>query len=342
MPGAGHGCPSGVTRFFAVICWMSAFARPAPAADMSFDVPAGCGTEAGFRHDLEVLVGAPASEVEPSVLVITEQPGGGFQLRLELLGEVRELVDADCRTLLRSAVVIAAAAARGQESQPAPPPPAASEPPAPPVPAATVTEPIPTPPPAPERTEREVRVAPVPSPQPLDAATSAPDSRPATFAIAAGIGLTVGTVPGASAVLDLRAGVDPTPIGFAVSARYWPGSEGESEGRAVHVTGLGGRAAALIELGSVLHASLGLEVDRLAGTGQEGVSGRGSDSVWLAAGALDLNVIPWSVEGLRLELGAGAQLAFVRPRFVVSGFGPVYEVPHVGGGAIIRAVWLFR
>jgi hypothetical protein len=97
----------------------------------------------------------------------------------------------------------------------------------------------------------------------------------------------------------------------------------------------------LIELGSVFHTSLGVEVDRLSGTGQEGVSGRSSDAVWLLAGALDLNAIPWSVGNLRLELGFGAQLALVRPRFVVDGYGNVYEVPPVGGGAIIRAVWLF-
>jgi hypothetical protein len=308
---------------------------------MSFEVPEGCGTEAGFRRELEELVGRPAPEVEPSVLEITARVEGGFKLHLEVTGEVREIVDADCRTLLRSAIVIAAAAAQGEEAEPTPPP-AASIEPAP----AAAAEPLPAPPPPPERGENAETVVRVVEPPPLlesiDTAEGASVARPATFALGAGIGLSGGTVPGASAVLDLRAGLDPAPVGFAVSARYWPGKEGQRGGRAVHVTGLGGRAAALIELGSVLHASLGLEVDRLAGTGQEGVSGRSSDSVWLIAGALDLNAIPWSVDNIRLELGLGVQLALLRPRFVVSGFGPLYEVPPVGGGAIIRAVWLFR
>jgi len=311
---------------------------------MRFEVPAQCGNEAGFRRELEDLVGGPAREIEPSVLEITEQAEGGFELHLELMGEVREIVDADCRTLLRSAVVIAAAAARGEQLQPAPPPP----PPPEPAPTAqpVAAEPLPAPPPPPpervEKGEVVVRVVEPPPPESIDAPSAASVARPATFALGAGIGLSGGTVPGASAVLDLRAGLDPAPVGFALSARYWPGSEAEEDGRSVHVTGLGGRAAALIELGSVFHTSLGLEIDRLAGTGQEGVLGRGTASVWLLSGALELTVIPWSVEGIRLELGLGAQLALVRPRFVVSGFGNVYEVPPVGGGAIIRAVWLFR
>lgn len=310
------------------------------AAEMRFEVPERCGTEAEFRRELQALVGNAAQETEPAVLEITEQVDGQFRLQLELLGEVRELADADCRTLFRSAVVIAAASARSADPEPPAPAPAPPEPPPAPPAAAEVPE---EPPRRPVEAEK-ARVE--PPPPPIDAPRAARTTeneapRPAKLALAAGIGLSGGTVPGTSALLEVRAGLDPAPVGLAVSARYWPGSEAERDGRSVHVTAVGGRAAALIELGSVLHTSLGLEVDRLSGTGQEGVSGRSSDAVWLLAGALDLNAIPWSVEDLRLELGLGVQLALVRPRFVVNGFGPVYEVPDVGGGAIIRGVWLF-
>ncbi len=319
-----------------------ALATRIAAAQTRFEVPQGCGTEADFRRELAALVGGAAQETLPAALEISEQPEGHFRLRLELPGEVREIADADCRTLFRSAVVIAAAAARGVEpeppalpepAEPEPPPPAASETPAAGVePARPVEE-------EQEQLEVEPPGAAVDTPQSPSAPSK--DLRPSKLALGAGIGLSAGTVPSASAVLEARAGLDPAPFGLALSARYWPGSGAESDGRRVHVTAVGGRVAALVELGSALHASLGLEVDRLSGTGQEGVSGRSSDTVWLLAGALELNVIPWSVDDLRLELGFGTQLALVRPRFVVDGYGDVYEVPPVGGGAIIRAVWLF-
>jgi hypothetical protein len=349
--------------------------RLASAAEMRFEAPSNCGTAADFRRQLAALAGS-AVAIEPSLLQIRAE-AAGYRLRLELGAEVRELVDSDCPALLRSAAVISAAAARA-ESAAAPdapaagaaaPPAAAPEPPAlpaTPAPALVPAEPSSTPPPP-------AAPAAAPSPAPTSAAAppaAAPASRPAPpaaaraggttpararelpqsaalppfparFAVSAGVGLTGGVLPGASALLELRAGLEPAPVGAALSAYYWPGSSTDQQGRSLDLSGLGARATALIALGAPVRAGVGLEVDRLSGSAAAGVAERGSDAAWRLAASLELNAIPWSIGRLRIELGAAAQLALIRPRFLVTGFGAVYRVPDAGGAAIIRGVWLF-
>jgi hypothetical protein len=85
----------------------------------------------------------------------------------------------------------------------------------------------------------------------------------------------------------------------------------------------------------------GLELNRLAGVGLEGVSGRSSDDAWQLAPVLGLSVIAWNNRYLRLEVGAIGRASLIRPAFVVTGYGEVYRVPPFGADAIIRGVWLF-
>lgn len=301
--------------------------RSVSAAQLRFEVPEHCGDAASFLRDLDELVGDPERALRPSALRITGAEEG-YRLRLEVGGEVRELVDADCRTLLRSAVVITAAAGRMA--------PSAGE--------AAAASPAPAESPA-KRRAAGAGAASVSRPN-----AAAPEARqlagepiaPALFSVGLGLGVSSGVLPGTGPVLEARAGLEPRPFGLAINARYWPGAGAEREGRNVHITALGASVAGQFRLGTAFHLGIGLEVDRLTGSGQEGVSGRSSDAAWRVAPTLDLDIIPWSIEDLRIEFGFGAQLALLRPRFIVTGFGDVYATPRLAGAAIIRGVWLFR
>jgi hypothetical protein len=86
----------------------------------------------------------------------------------------------------------------------------------------------------------------------------------------------------------------------------------------------------------------GLELNRLAGAAQAGVSGRNTDVAWQLAPSLGLSLIAWNSRHLRLELGAAGRLSLLRPRFVVTGFGDLYRVPALGADVMLRGVWFFR
>jgi hypothetical protein len=143
-------------------------------------------------------------------------------------------------------------------------------------------------------------------------------------------------------VLELRASLEPRPLGLAIAARFWPRETASREGRQVDVSAAGGRALGLIRLAPAVQLAAGLEINRLSGTGSATVSGRVADSAWQVAPTLELTAIPWNVGNLRLELAVSGRVSAVRPVFVITGFGDVYQVPTFGADAIIRVVWLFR
>ena len=201
---------------------------------MEFNVPSPCGNELDFRRDLSELAGLSSAPLVPTVVRIILAEPALYRLHLEVAGEVREIADPDCRVLLRTAVVIAAAAARGETVTSAPTE-LGHEP----------IEPIlppmaPAPEPAMARPDAVI---------PRVSAAQNPPLGAGVFGVAAGIGISAGILPGASAVLELRAGLDPDPVGLALMVRYWPGSGTERNGRSIHVTGLGGRIATLMSLG---------------------------------------------------------------------------------------------
>ena len=329
-------------------------------AQSVFEVPEECGSEAEFRSELDRLIGTAAAEALPVQLVIARSvlDPTRYTLRLQMGGEIRELEDADCRTLLRSAVVIAAAAARTRAPSAAEGPPAATqdppatefaEPPPPaalsPSPSSPANAPSPAPPgavPAPS-----VAGAPPPSaltpparPAPRDLPPSAVEGR-VSYALSAGLGVTGGVLPGAAAALELGGSVEPTPWGLAVSFRYWPEKGRTLDGRSLSVSAFGGRVAGLFSLSAPVQLTLGLDINLLSGTGGESVSRRGSDAAWHVAPSAGFVAIPWSIGHLRLELSLLGHVSLVRPHFLVIGFGDVYEVPKYGGSAIVRGAWLF-
>jgi hypothetical protein len=301
-------------------------------------IPTECGSEVEFRRQLGALLARSGAELEaalPSELRIESPDSRGIRrMRLVVQGERRELEDPDCRTLVKSAVVIAAAAARPLGS-PAEDLPGAS-------PAAT---------PAPTPSEPGRRAAPA-VPRPTSRAAVAQGSREESgrpmlgeevaYTVAVGAGITGGVVPGVGAVLELRGSKEPRPLGVAIGARFWPRENASREGRAVDVSAVGLRAGGLLRLAPVVQLGAGLELNRFSGEGGANVPGRGSDDAWHLAANLELSAVPWQVGDLRLELGVSGRVSLVRPLFLIQGFGEVYRVPGVGADAIIRGVWLFR
>jgi hypothetical protein len=315
------GSTSTVARRFALSVLASSAAFGVTfevAAQARFDVPRECGSELEFRQELERVLGGKFEAASPSALSIRAVPGTDeYTLRLELGGHTRELQDHDCRTLLRSAVVIVAAAAR-----------AAPEP-----------EPEQSTPPAPVRSPPRAVILQAPA----EPATRADEARqPTLYGVHLGAGLASGVVPGLGPRVLVGASVESAPFGAAISARYDPNRTAERGGRGVDVESLGARAEGRWRVVPELELGLGIDVDRVFGSGTPEVSGRASSAAWRLAPLLGLTGIPWPEAQPRLELGVSAQVALVRPRFVVEGFGDLYRVPVLGADAIVRGSWLFR
>jgi hypothetical protein len=281
-----------------------------PNASGSFTLPADCGSEDEFRSELERLAGAHAPQAYPLQLEIIETSSSDsserFRLLLEVRGERRELTHADCRALFRGAVVIAAASVK----PPPLPPPAPAPPPA--------REPPPTPPGVPR--------------------DDGPDLR---GSLSLGAGAALGVLPGLAAVVEFRGTLELDAWGFSLAGRFLPPTHAAQEGRGVDVVAAGARVAGTFRPVRPLNLSAGVDLDWLEGTGDAGISERQTDAAWGVAPSLEFALIPFESQHLRLEAATQARVALLRPRFVVTGFRDVYQVPSFGGAGLVRGVFVF-
>jgi hypothetical protein len=295
----------------AIVAGISLIAGAA-AAQSSVDVPENCGSQAEFAAELVRLLGAEASKLSSYALRIAPaEHGEGHVLHLTLRGEQRELRDRDCRTLFKSAVVVAAASVRPDlirdpsADEQAPEPEAAAEPAPPP------------------------RAAPVSTPSP-----------PWRGRLGAGGGAIVGLVPAVAPVIELSGLVERSQWGALLSLRHATLTESEAQaGRGVEVRAFGGRAGVTYHPVEFGRLSLGVEADFMVGRGT-GVTTPLSDTAWSLAPSLELAAIPLQIEGLRLELAVQGRVALLRPRFQVEGVGDVYRVPQFGAAGLLRVAYL--
>jgi hypothetical protein len=293
--------------FTALLISFSVSVTPAWASDggAAFDLPETCGTEQEFRVELEKLAGAHAAQAYPLKLAISPSAAGNYRLFLDMRGEVRELEHADCRTLFRSAVVIAAASVK------------------------PASEPRRTPPRSPES-----RIEPAPArPQREESHLHG--------AAALGTGIAFGVLPGPAAVLELRGSLESRFWGVALSGKFLPKKHASQEGRGVDVTAVGGRLAGMLRPIDPLLLSAGLDAEWLRGAGDAGISERQTDSAWALAPSLELAFIPFDSRHLRIEVAAQGRISLLRPRFVVTGFRDLYQVPRFGGAGLVRGTFLF-
>jgi hypothetical protein len=280
-------------------------AQGTSVAQSRFDVPPDCGSQAEFSSELERLLGGQAPHAEPLSVVIDGGDGADYRLQIVLREGAREIRHADCRTLFRSAVVVAAAYYERERRR---------------HPAASGAVPA-----------RETRPHQKPAPE-----------RSVSFEprVAAGVGATLGPLPGAAPLFELSLGVVRDRVGFMLAGRYLSGTEERKASRhGVLINALGARALVSFEPWDRLHAAAGAAVYRLNGHGR-GTAQPLSDATYTVEPVLEISAVLLRSESLELELGVGAHFAAVRPRFLIGGFGEVYEVPTFGGEGLFRIIWL--
>jgi hypothetical protein len=293
--------------FTALLVSFSINVAPAWASDggAAFELPEACGTEHEFRVELERLAGVHAAQAYPLKLAISASAAGNYRLFLDMRGEVRELEHTDCRTLFRSAVVIAAASVK-PASEPA---------------RAQQKDPLPRPEATPVRPKLDESIL--------------------RGGAAVGTGVAFGVLPGAAAVFELRGSLESRFWGISLSGKFLPEKHASEEGRGVDVTAVGGRIAGVVRPIDPLLLSAGMDAEWLEGVGDAGVSDRQTDSAWALAPSLELAFIPFEIQHLRFEVAAQGRVALLRPRFVVTGFRDLYQVPIFGGAGLVRGTFLF-
>jgi len=307
-----------VVATLAATCVLLAHA-PVRAQATGFDAPRECGTEGEFRDGLARLLGAAAERAWPTTLVIAREPSASFyHLTLEVQGEKRELVHADCRVLFRSAMVIAAVTVDPTvrlPEEPPPPPPA---------------EPSPAPPPPPVETAK---------PKPSNATTH--DGAPWRGNVAVGGGLALGVLPGATGVVEVRGGLTSGRFGATLGAQYFIPREASSAGRSARLQALGIRGAASFAPTPLLAASVGMSADWLVGRGSADLSSPVQDSAWALAPFLELALTPKLTRSVSLELAVTGQANLQRATFEVTGFGEIYRMPPASLLVVARGVFHF-
>jgi hypothetical protein len=315
-------------------------------AQTRVDVPADCGSEAELRAELARLLGREsAPRAMPERLQIARTADGGYALALELRGESRTLRDPDCRTLFKTAVVVAAATVDPQllaqmpaasDTSQAPRGAAAVSPDAE-APADTDAAPgarddAPAPPAAAEEEPAEEEPA------------ADEPSLPWRASVALGAGAALALLPQVSPLFELSGTLARGALGVALGARYLTGAEkhlGSAGEYGVSIDGFGARVSALFDPADFARLQAGVALDRLAGRGLgtavDDVSGSGLALAVVVEGSL----IPVRWGNLQLSLAITGQYALVRPSFEITGRGEVYRPPVVGATGIVRLGWEF-
>ncbi|HEU5073902.1 MAG TPA: hypothetical protein VFU02_07010 [Polyangiaceae bacterium] len=338
---------------------LTAFCVTAPPAfaQVTFVAPPECGSREEFLTEVRALQRAGAESTRVTSVAIQERAAGVFELRLDGPEGGRVLTDPDCRTLFRSAVVIAAAAGSDSTSEgaaPAAPIPASvtqANPPAPP-PAATSVEPAPVAPSPPARQQpvpaAGAALAPVPAPSVVEPVPRVPDSLPASEAggyylrLAAGGGATTGLSPELALLLELGVAYGSETWGGSVVMKYLPPSSATTEGDlGLELETIGGRSGLFYAPLSFLRVEAGLAVYRLTARGT-GITHPSTDSVWMAAPELEVMAVVRLSTSWALELGPQGRVGLTQPTFRVQPETEVFQVPRFGAALVFRVQWGWR
>lgn len=238
-----------------------------------------------------------------SVQVSITRAGGPAHLRVQIGSELRELDDESCSELMRAAVVIATAMLLHE--------PPASTPGAPPASA--------SPPPSP-----------------------VPSSERPRFAVGAGVGVNVGTLPPPVLTVDLEGKALWRRFGVGLSLRYLaPGETPSSQDKGVRLHAFGAGVNGIFRPAPAWEARLGFAAQRLTGTGL-GADSPQTDAAWAAGPTLGIGFTALELAPFWAGLGAEGQLNLVRGHFEITNYsGEVYDVRWLSGSAFVRLglVW---
>lgn len=263
-------------------------------------IPPECGSRAAFDQALVERLGAEAPLDRVSVTITSAEPHS--HLRVQVGDEVRTLDDPSCTELFRASFVIAMAML-GHEDAPPPNEPAPSEP-APPLPAPTDT----TTPRYPE------------------------------LSLAAGVGLSIGTLPDPVPAFELESKLLWRYVGASASLRYlFPADELTSSNKGVELRAWGVAASGIFRPSRLWEVRLGFAAQRLSGEGSGAIAQQGTDSAWAAGPTLGLAFVPLQIPPLWAGVGAEGQLNALRGRFeILNYYQPVSSEPYV----VYRVPWL--
>ena len=313
-------------------------ATPTAFAQFNFSAPPECGSQDEFLAEVRALQRADAASIRVTSILIHETTPGQFELRLDGPEGRRVLTDPECRTLFRSAVVIAAAAGGEGATPEAPlPPPATTASPAP-----TASPPAPTqapiPPPAPV-------APPAPALAAFAAAPEPPPSSPPSeryWRFAAGGGVATGLSPDAALLLELGAAYGSEVWGGSLLLKVLPRSSATTQGEVgLDLETIGGRPGLFYAPLSYLRAEVGLAIYRLTARGT-GISDPTTDSVWMAAPELEVVFIARLSPAWALELGPQGRVGLTRPTFEITPETEVFQIPRFGAALVFRVQWGLR
>lgn len=289
----------------------------ASAAATSVQLPNECGSASEFEREVDARL--PPNVPRPAPEVWIEQRGREYHLRLQLEQESREFRHADCRELLRVAVVVTVAMSLSH-----------AEPQPPPVPAPSGSA-------SPASGERSQSLE-VPAASP---ALSEPGP-PWALGVSGASGLNFGMAPRPVLELELEGRALRGAFGVALRARYRaPGADQDQNERGVRVSSWGAQAAFIARPHRMVEASIGVSAYRLAGAGLGAVSQR-DDAVWSAGPALGLTLIPLQRHGTWVGVGGELHLDLVQPEFQILNYTTVFRVPLFSGSAFLRVGHLFN
>jgi len=257
-----------------------------------------------FEQELEQRLGSVSTPESTRVTLTPEIDG--YHLVVEAGEQRRELHDRSCQELLRAAVVITLALLEPKREPVTPPPP---EPVSPRLP---------------------------PAPIPAEPQASGSRSHP-KFALGAGGGIQVGTLPKPTLLLELDAQLKWTRFGVAAGFRYLlPNETVDENGRGVRVGAVGASLAGLFEPWRRLQFRLGVASYRLSGSGIGGFAPR-DGSAWEVSPTLGASFIPFRRPPFWTSVGLEGQLNLLRPSFEILHYYEVFQVSRVSGSAFARA-----
>ncbi len=182
----------------------------------------------------------------------------------------------------------------------------------------------------------EAEPAAPPEPEPEPAPTKSKSTLP-DFAIGAGVGVNVGTLPHAVVAFELEARALWPQWGVGLGARYLPPAETpNSQERGVRLKAIGGHVAGIYRPARAWEARLGFGAQRLMGKGL-GAAETQSGAAWVAGPTLGVGFIPLQSSLFWAGLGAEGQLNLVRGDFEILNYnGTVYDVGLLSGSAFVR------
>lgn len=304
---------------------------PTALAQITFSAPVECGSEQEFLTEVRALQRTDAESMRVTSVTISERAAGGYELSVEAPEGERVLTDADCRTLFRSAVVIAAAA-----GEPASAPATSEAPPATEAsPAPVQTAPVAAPP---ATVGSAPPAAPVAEPEGSDALAARAPSH-LSIRLATGAGAAAGLSPDIALQLELGAAFGSDVWGGSVMVKYLPQRSATTEGElGLDIETIGGRSGVYYSPLSFLRLEAGLAVYRLTARGT-GIRRPSTDSVWLAAPELELVFVARLSSAWALEVGPQGRVGLTQPSFQVEPYKEVFQVPRFGGALVFRVQW---